>query len=460
MQFLTALLFFSLPLDMLGVYAGGKLVVPGVVFAAIISIGCLGHLLSGKYRIIGVRERWPLWFVAFMIGGLVSTLVSPYAVSALPRGLTQLVGITIMMLACVALLNEVQCAPRLLEKYIKLCVLILGVIAISAIAESFVENVLQRPELIDLEFLNEYAGGIVWRRQDVMGPVMRASSLAEEPAHFVIILGVGTGPALMRLGLLGRSYQRAIARVIPQWAAVAILLGFVVALSLVGYFLLASIAVSLWLVSHRLGWKTITGAVVSAVVMLGILYVAVVSEVPELIEKVATLMVVVSPDTRFAWGQESAFDLALNVSVMQHNLTQSPLFGAGLGAHPVTYEEIEPGAGRVPLMEFEKQLNKEDANSLLVRLLSESGMLGTVLYIGGLLAVVMRARRAILHSLEGYGSTASPDLCLVALAIGTTASLAGESLSFLARQGVYYGLPLWIPLALVACVPYRLGRQV
>lgn len=464
MQFLMALLFLSLPLDELGVYIGGKLIMPGVVVAGIIAIACLGRLLEGRYRTIGVREHWPFWFAAFMIVGLVSTLLSPYAVLALPRGVTQIVGIAIMMLMCAAFLNEIRDAPRLFPRYVKLCVLIFGVFAISAVAQSFVENVLQRPELVDLDFINNYTGSngdLVWRSPDSMGPLMRASSLAAEPAHFVVILGTATGPALLRLGLLGKEYQNAIARVIPAWAAVAILLGFLVALSLIGYFLLAAIAVSLWLVSHRFGWKMVAGAAFSGIVMLGLVYVVVASSVPELIEKLATVVVVVSPETRFDYVQASAVDLALNVSVMEHNVAARPLLGVGLGAHPVTYEELNPGVGRLPFGELRKELNKEDANSLLVRLLSESGIAGTMLYIGGLLLIVMRARSAILDCIAARaGATGTRlDSVVLALAIGMTASLIGLGITFLARQGVYYSLQLWIPLALVTCVPVLLSRQ-
>lgn len=461
---LLALLFFLVPLDMLGVYIGGKLIMPGILVSAIIAIGCVGQLLSGGYRWIGLRERWTLCFAGFLSFGLLSILISPYSVREWPRGITQIVGITVMILTCVAFLNEVRTVPARFARYVKLCVVILGVFAIFAVVQSFVDNVLQRPELVDLSFINNYDGGngkLIWRSADYMGPLLRASSLASEVSHFVVILGIATGPALLRLGLLGRQYQSAIARVVPRWAAVAIMLGYLVALSLVGYFLLTVIAASLWVVSRRLEWKTVAGAAVSALAIVGFVYVAVASSLPELVDKVMTVAVVGSPGTPFNYDMISALDLALNVSVMEHNISTRPLSGVGLGGHPITYEDLNPGLGRLPLAEMKHELNKEDANSLLVRLLSESGIFGTVLYISGLLVVLGQARRVILERIEDRAETlGDPDgATLLVLAIGLTASLAGESAAYLARTGVYYGLPLWLSIALVCCVPTLLKKD-
>ena len=44
----------------------------------------------------------------------------------------------------------------------------------------------------------------------------------------------------------------------------------------------------------------------------------------------------------------SAIALAVNLAVMRANLSRDPMLGAGLGAHPVTYDRENPGLGRLP----------------------------------------------------------------------------------------------------------------
>jgi len=92
------------------------------------------------------------------------------------------------------------------------------------------------------------------------------------------------------------------------------------------------------------------------------------------------------------------------------------------------------------------RLNAVDAGGLLFRLLSETGYLGTLLFFGGVVAVVGRARRHILDSAPARAD-ARP------LAIGITASLIGVVCVFSVRWANYYDLELWLLLALSACVP-------
>lgn len=444
MPSLIALEIFLLPLNMLGVYVGGKLILPGVILAVVIALGCLGRLLSRRYLLIGISDHWPLWFLGFLTVGTLSTLISPYADAAFPRAFMQVVGIGAMLLMCMATRNELHARPARFQQYVRIAAVILGVFGFSAVAQSFVENVLQGPRL-DLTFLNHYAGGPVWRDPGHMGVLLRrAASITEEPAALAIILGVAAGPALMRLGVAGRNSKRAIYGVVPQWAAVGIVGGFLVALSLVGYLLLALIAGSLWLAGREIRAATAVSAAFAGAGVLGAVYIGADVIVPELLAKASTVEVIVSPDTQFSEGQQSALVLALNLSVMERNVARNPVFGAGLGAHPVSYEELEPGVGRVPRWMLIQPLNTEDAGSLLMRLLSETGLLGTLLYVGGLLTLIVRARREILRARP------SP---LSACCIAMTASLTGEMIIFLLRGGLYYALPLWIPAALVSCVP-------
>jgi hypothetical protein len=443
-----------------GLFVGEHLIMPAVVVSAIIAVACLVHLASGHYRISAVRDRWLLWFVAFMLVGWLSLMVSPYLNGAFTKGITQIVGVSMMLLTTLAFLNEIERRPALFSSYVRLCVRLLAILAAVGVVQSFVENVLRAPSFFDFSFFNQYAGGMIWKNPGRIGPLWRAAAIQGEPSYFVVVLGVAAGPALVRLGVLGQRYRRAISSVVSRWAAVMIVLGLTVALSLLGYVLLFSTIVSLRLVSRRVGWKTIVDGSVSGLVLIASLFLIVSVLTPAFMTKVASLNLIFSSDSEgFAHLQESALVMAQNRLVVEHNLAENPLLGAGLGAHPVAFEQLSPGSWLLPQDVAALQENKDDAASLLFRLLSETGLLGTSLYVAGLLAVALRARRSILVSTDSRAAARglSPSPRSVALSAGMIASLVGCGVANFARVGSYYPPPLWISLALVACVPRLLS---
>ena len=99
-------------------------------------------------------------------------------------------------------------------------------------------------------------------------------------------------------------------------------------------------------------------------------------------------------------------------------------------------------------------LNKEDAASLLIRLLSESGISGTMAFMRG-----MDFRHGACASL--YPSEYHPETgpnALLSLAIGVTASMIGIGIACMARAPQYYAPWFWLPMALTASVPALLAR--
>ncbi len=66
-----------------------------------------------------------------------------------------------------------------------------------------------------------------------------------------MVLGVGAGVALIRLGIRGREHRAAVEDLIPAWAAISILLGFLVTVSLIDFALLLVVTASLWMVSQN-----------------------------------------------------------------------------------------------------------------------------------------------------------------------------------------------------------------
>jgi hypothetical protein len=270
-----------------------------------------------------------------------------------------------------------------------------------------------------------------------------------------MVLGTGAGVSLIRLGLGGALHRDAVRRVIPAWAAISILLGFIVTVSLIDFFLLAIVGVTLMMVSRKISARAIATLLASMILMSAVGYGAIASTLPDLSEKLGAMQAITSDDLRLQRAEDlSAIALAVNLAVMRANLSRDPMLGSGLGAHPLTYDRENPGLGRLPADIVTVGLNKEDAASLLIRLLSESGLLGTVAFVVGWIVAVMRSRRAILASL---GAQPQPNLFL-SLAIGVTASMIGIGIACMARAPQYYAPWFWLPMALTASVPELLTR--
>jgi len=77
----------------------------------------------------------------------------------------------------------------------------------------------------------------------------------------------------------------------------------------------------------------------------------------------------------------SVFTLFNNIRVTEYVLETSPLFGYGLGSHPISFQQADIFSITID----RSYLNSYDANSLFLRLLSETGILG----LGGFLAFII-----------------------------------------------------------------------
>lgn len=76
----------------------------------------------------------------------------------------------------------------------------------------------------------------------------------------------------------------------------------------------------------------------------------------------------------------SSFVQYNNAHVAYNNFKEHPLFGTGLGSHAIAYEKYSyTKTGRVTLKGFDN--NSADANSLFLRLMSETGLIGIVFII-------------------------------------------------------------------------------
>ncbi len=420
-----------------------------------IALLTIERLVTRCYRLHPSVDRTILAFALFLFVGTLSVILSDDSPQIFAKGFVQVGGVSIMLLACIATMNEVARRPVLFAGYVRLSVMVLAIVALIGIAQFVLANALGHPGLLEFSFLNRWSGGNVWFNLGSVDGMVRANSIMQEPSALGMVLGTGAGVALIRLGLRGKAHRNALQRMVPAWTAVAILAGFMVTLSLIDFFLLMVAGGSLWMVSRQISGRAVAAVAVATILVGCIGYAAIASTLPELSEKLGATESITSDDIQVKRAEDlSAIALAVNLSVMRANLARAPMLGAGLGAHPVTYDRENPGLGRLPAEIVSVGMNKEDAASLLIRLLSESGILGTLAFIAGWILAVARSRRFILASLS---SGSAPNLFL-SLAIGVTASMVGVGVACLVRAPQYYAPWFWLPMALTASVPETLSR--
>lgn len=455
MAVLLAVLFVTLPLDAFGQVVAGSLITPADVVGTAIGMLTVERLATRRYHVHPNLDKSIFAFVIFLFVGTLSVIFSNDSAQIFSKGFVQVSGVSIMLLACIATANEVARRPVLFAGYIRLSVIVLALVSLVGVAQFILANAFGHPGMIEFSFLNRWAGGNVWYNVGSLDGMVRANSILQEPSALGMVLGTGAGVALIRLGLRGGVHRDAVQRIIPAWTAISILGGFVVTVSLIDFFLLLNVGASLWLVSRKISASAVATLSVAIVLTGGAAYAAIASTLPDVSEKLGAMGSITSDDIRVKRAEDlSAIALAVNLAVMRANLSRDPLLGAGLGAHPVTYDRENPGLGRLPADIVTVGMNKEDAASLLIRLLSESGILGTVVFITGWILAVTRSRRFILASM----SAGMEPNAFLTLAIGVTASMVGVGFACMARAPQYYAPWFWLPMALTVSVPELVAR--
>ncbi|MCO5237732.1 MAG: O-antigen ligase family protein [Chitinophagaceae bacterium] len=79
-------------------------------------------------------------------------------------------------------------------------------------------------------------------------------------------------------------------------------------------------------------------------------------------------------------SNSSTFALYSNYAIARDSFVESPLFGSGLGSHPLIYKETFLKYFPSDYMVMYGSQNQQDANSKFFRLMSETGLLGLILF--------------------------------------------------------------------------------
>jgi len=206
----------------------------------------------------------------------------------------------------------------------------------------------------------------------------RLKSIFAEPAHYATAMMPAVG------------YAVATARSHP-WRCAVLLLAMVLTLSLTGYIGLGLVFA---LVAGRSWWVRILMAAF-ALALLVLAY----SASPEIRKRIDdTARVAQTAD--FTGANLSTYALLSNYWVAYSSFQESPVFGGGLGSHPESHDRFIGQLEGLELFDAYLEQNKEDANSLFVRTLSEQGIVG--LFLLGLF--ILRYRKAVTPSQQAINN--------------------------------------------------------
>lgn len=446
---------FLIPFSILSIQIGGGYVEISTLLAGVICTIVLANTLTDRLR-LRLSEAWLLPFIGFVIFCFSWLLLSDYFPMALGKGLVQLMGICIMLCASLAVSRATQ---RFGIQFLYRPLLIaLIVIASIGIWQCIDLNILRTGVLSDLSSL--VGSSRIWRHPGALGGWYRINSLNAEPAHFTQYLAILGGIAMLRLGFGGREHRNALRSTLPRHVVTLFTISFLLALSIIGYAIIGLLIASIFLITHQIHLGRLFSRkvlIVGSILLLGglggIRALSSSSDAALLI-KIQTIPTILTSQAgveSVATEAISSLALGANISVALANFSAHPLSGGGLGTHPLAYARKAPDW--IQLHPTLIGLNSDDAASLLLRLLSETGLIGTGLYLSGFAFVVFRARQAILHCLTVLRERQEPIPQEVSLCVGFLASTITLFIVYLARMGLYYAPTLWLLLGISAAIP-------
>ncbi len=449
------------PIQVASVLLGGKV----VYFSTLLMMAILSLSLftGGAVKTFNMHARPISAFALFLVLGAVGIAISPYYPLLMAKGIVQMVGMTAGLVLAICIVNECTHDWKFSLRLIRFLIVTLGAVGWLGVAQFAWFNLDGKGGLLDLVWLQEWLGGrIVGDPGYIIAPwLYRVSSTALEPNDLSRFLNMGSGLALLRLGLAGGNCVTALSSVVPKWAAWGVLLGIFVAHSLVGLLVLGFMVVVTYLFATRRkwvrpGWIAVFVTLGLAASILGpqvvtnktlfdklkgsiFLFTPVSDDIA--VQGMTREQAITHEQAIVLAGAGASLALLANAEVVKHVLNQSPLFGVGLGGHPLAYAEHQPewatkywgSAG----------INAQDAGALLLRLLSESGLIGAAIFLVGLAWITCSAT-VMLWRLGAIPNNLKDDLLWLALGAGVIPGWLGAIASYLLRAPYYYEAGFWL----------------
>ena len=193
---------------------------------------------------------------------------------------------------------------------------------------------------------------------------IRVNSIFSEPAQCAIVLAPACFVAIYNLISRNKKY------LLTKFQSVLIILVTFLTTSSTGYIGLLFILLFLLFNYGKISYFFLGVPVIILASVL--LY----NNVPDFKSRVDTSIALwIEGDFGIENTNTSSFVLYNNYHIAQENFLTNPFTGTGLGSHPIAFDKYSL-TNRSDIIDL--QFNKADGNSLLIRLISETGILGVV----------------------------------------------------------------------------------
>jgi O-antigen ligase len=204
-----------------------------------------------------------------------------------------------------------------------------------------------------------------WHVADTDWGVLKVNSILLEPSHFAISMAPAFLVSLFNIFRKNAFNQR-------KLASIVIVVSFILTFSAVAYI---AILISILLISYSANKFRHTLLAMIVVFMLAF---SAYSYIPEMRTRVDDTFGIAAGSMETTEANLSTFSLVSNAFVAYNSFLDSPLFGHGLGSHPISYDKYVFGVIGGDIQEDVFGINKDDASSLFLRLISETGLFGIV----------------------------------------------------------------------------------
>jgi O-antigen ligase len=195
--------------------------------------------------------------------------------------------------------------------------------------------------------------------------LLKVTSILQEPAHFGAVMAPAMFVALLNI-IKNKKYF------ISKIMSLAIIFSTLLSFSAVSY-----IGIIIAVVLIMLNYRTVK-FIAAGILILFALTIFSYRNFSTLKLRADDTFLVMTNRIPLEFANLSTFAFVSNFLVTKKNFTDSPLFGSGLGSYPISYEKYIK-----QVINIDKRtifLNNTDADSLLLRLISETGLLGVVLF--------------------------------------------------------------------------------
>lgn len=213
----------------------------------------------------------------------------------------------------------------------------------------------------------DYSGFIpMWRCVPATGGMLRLNSIFMEPSHYAITMA----PALF-VSMSNILRKRQV--FLNTWVgSIVIIISYILTFSTVAYI---AIVIGVLLFVNIRDFKNL---IILSIVTSALMYAAYRYE-PEIHMRVDSTIGVATGSKDLTSSHLSVYTIVSNGFVAFKSFMSDPIFGSGLGSHPLSYDKFIHRIGLNDFWSLSYTLvNRMDAGSLFLRLLSETGLFGLI----------------------------------------------------------------------------------